>query len=237
MRLFAFDKPKRPSPEPGAGASGEAALARAWPGPCFRIGFDGAVRLANEEARALLAERTAASAWWDDLCGWLVAGAGELGPFRTSVIDRPDGVTLIEWTVVPGEDDSALLLGRDVTVERTLRDALVDSRQRLRDLIDLAADLAWETDAGGRFAFVAGNGLPGCDLADLVGRPASDLLAEGDITRSPFETRRRLIDAPLDLLCRGAPVVGRVTARPLTDAAESWSGARGVWRMLDRPAS
>lgn len=233
MRLFAFDKPKRLPPE-GA-AVGEAALVRAWPGPCFRVGFDGAIRLANEEARALLAERTAASGWWDDLCDWLIAGGGDHGPFRTSVIDRPDGMALIEWTVVPGEEDSALLLGRDVTVERTLRDALVDSRQRLRDLIDLAADLAWETDAGGRFAFLAGNGLPGCDPADLVGRPASDLLAEGDIARSPFETRRRLVDAPLDLICRGTRLAGRVTARPLADAAGSWSGARGVWRMLDRP--
>jgi hypothetical protein len=35
-----------------------------------------------------------------------------------------------------------------------IRDALMDSRQRWRHLVDLAADLAFETDAKGRFVFV-----------------------------------------------------------------------------------
>ena len=36
----------------------------------------------------------------------------------------------------------------------TLRHALLDSRERWRDLVAMAADLAFETDAWGRFVFV-----------------------------------------------------------------------------------
>ena len=36
-----------------------------------------------------------------------------------------------------------------------LRGALLDSRQRWRDLVTLAADFAFETDADGRLMFVA----------------------------------------------------------------------------------
>ena len=36
----------------------------------------------------------------------------------------------------------------------SLRHALLDSRQRWRDLVLTAADLAYETDAWGRFVFV-----------------------------------------------------------------------------------
>ena len=35
-----------------------------------------------------------------------------------------------------------------------LRNALLDSRQRWRDLVNMAADFAFETDAHGRFSFV-----------------------------------------------------------------------------------
>ena len=38
--------------------------------------------------------------------------------------------------------------------DNTLRHALLDSRQRWRDLVTMAADLAYETDEWGRFTFV-----------------------------------------------------------------------------------
>jgi hypothetical protein len=42
-----------------------------------------------------------------------------------------------------------------VQTEATLRDALLDSRQRWRDLVTMGADLAYETDEWGRFVFVS----------------------------------------------------------------------------------
>ena len=51
-----------------------------------------------------------------------------------------------------------------IAAEPTLRHALLDSRQRWRDLVLTAADLAYETDAWGRFVF-------SCRIRHSAGRP------------------------------------------------------------------
>jgi len=61
----------------------------------------------------------------------------------------------------------------------TLRQALLDSRQRWRDLVISAAELAYETDAWGRFAFVMPDPALGWPAATLIGQPAELLLAVG----------------------------------------------------------
>src|SRR5512143_2822509 len=63
--------------------------------------------------------------------------------------------------------------------DATLRRALRDSRQRWRDLVLTAADLAYETDAWGRFVFVMPDPALGWSAATLVGQPAELLLAGG----------------------------------------------------------
>ncbi|HEY1934885.1 MAG TPA: diguanylate cyclase [Acetobacteraceae bacterium] len=60
-----------------------------------------------------------------------------------------------------------------------LRGALLDSRQRWRELVTLAADLAFETDEWGRFTFVIPDPALGWSSATLVGQPAELLLADG----------------------------------------------------------
>src|SRR3546814_1488318 len=63
-----------------------------------------------------------------------------------------------DWSSDVCSSDLALLLGRDVTLERSLRAALVESRQRYKDLVEISNDFAWETDGEGRFAFVSPRG-------------------------------------------------------------------------------
>jgi diguanylate cyclase (GGDEF)-like protein/PAS domain S-box-containing protein len=58
-----------------------------------------------------------------------------------------------------------------------LRNALLDSRQRWRDLVDMAADFAFETDAQGRFTFVMPDPVLGWAAMTLLGQPAELLLA------------------------------------------------------------
>jgi diguanylate cyclase (GGDEF)-like protein/PAS domain S-box-containing protein len=58
-----------------------------------------------------------------------------------------------------------------------LRNALLDSRQRWRDLVDMAADFAFETDAQGRFTFVMPDPVLGWSAMTLLGQPAELLLA------------------------------------------------------------
>jgi diguanylate cyclase (GGDEF)-like protein len=95
--------------------------------------------------------------------------------------------------------------------------ALLDSRARWRDLALLGADLLFETDAAGRFAFLAPERPLGHDAAALLGRPAAELLpAPG--TPDPFDhaapprglrTWLRGADgAPRCLEVTGLPVAG-----------------------------
>ena len=67
-----------------------------------------------------------------------------------------------------------------------LRGALLDSRQRWRDLVTLAVDFAFETDEQGRLVFVAPSHVLGWPTNALVGQPAAMLLAGPGDSFDPF---------------------------------------------------
>ncbi|MGA3401355.1 MAG: GGDEF domain-containing protein [Acetobacteraceae bacterium] len=112
-----------------------------------------------------------------------------------------------------------------------LRDALLDSRQRWRDLVIQAADFAFETDEWGRFVFVVPDPALGWSASMLVGQPAELLLADGAERTSfnPFRVgvavRRRRA-----WLKRGDGGVASLTfaAAPLLDPQGRVVGARGI---------
>src|SRR5580698_7472630 len=60
-----------------------------------------------------------------------------------------------------------------------LRNALVDSRERWRELVAMTADLAFETDEQGRFSFITPDPALGWAAEALLGQPADRLLADG----------------------------------------------------------
>jgi diguanylate cyclase (GGDEF)-like protein/PAS domain S-box-containing protein len=67
-----------------------------------------------------------------------------------------------------------------------LRTALLDSRQRWRDLVSMAADFVFETDEHGRFSFVMPDPALGWDTATLIGQPVELLLADPTNGFNPF---------------------------------------------------
>lgn len=115
--------------------------------------------------------------------------------------------------------------------ENPLRSALLDSRQRWRDLVSMTADLAFETDAAGRLVFVSPDPALGWPAEMLIGQPAELLLAEqaGSIGSNPFR-----LDAPTRwrrawLKRRdGSAAYLSFTAAPLLDRAGRIVGVRGV---------
>lgn len=80
-----------------------------------------------------------------------------------------------------------------------LGEALIESRERWRDLAQLAVDLAFEIDAGGRFSFLFPDTALGWPVATLLGQPADLVLAVsgGNADFNPFRPiaphRRRSI--------------------------------------------
>lgn len=208
------------------------------PGPAFLVGPDGAVICASPAAAPLMreGEATPAGPWWDDLYGWLASVDARSLPFRTSRIETDRGLSLVEWEAVGLPDGTVLLLGRDVTVERNLRDALAESRQRLRDCVELACDFAWETGADGCFVYLSTGAVLGYAAERLVGRPADDLLANPSLDRSPFEARQAVGGIEVALRRRDGKIVDMiVAARPLPAAEGAWNGARGICRRIEAP--
>jgi diguanylate cyclase (GGDEF)-like protein len=113
----------------------------------------------------------------------------------------------------------------------SIRDALMESRQRWQNLVGLAADLAFETDAEGRFVFLMPDTVLGWPASALIAQPATFLLGDDGtgITFNPFrpivEMRRhrawlRRADGKLALIT--------VSATPLVDSAGRVTGARGI---------
>jgi diguanylate cyclase (GGDEF)-like protein len=112
-----------------------------------------------------------------------------------------------------------------------LQSALLDSRNRWRELVTLTADLAFETDHWGRFVFVSPDPALGWPAATLLGQPAELLLAttDGTIGFNPFRPtgpvrrRRAWLKRP-----DGRGVCLSFAAAPLVDAEGRIIGSRGV---------
>lgn len=123
-----------------------------------------------------------------------------------------------------------LVLGRETSLERALRGALVDSRQRLRDLVEIASDFTWETGPDGHFTIVSAQGALGYTAVEVIGRDPVDLLMvaedidcfQGD--RPSAEVWMR--DAGGKAVCQ------HILAMPLLDETGRKQGARGLGRDI-----
>ncbi len=151
----------------------------------------------------------------------------------SAVISNGDAGTTSYSALPVGDDGSVLVQARDVSVDRNLRSALVDSRQRYKDLVEISADLAWETDGDGKFAFISPQGGLGWDADDLIGRRADGFLmiAAGTTVESPFVAREACDGVEIGFRCAdGSEARLEIAAAPLYTADGTWQGARGVCR-------
>jgi diguanylate cyclase (GGDEF)-like protein/PAS domain S-box-containing protein len=226
---------------PGGLFSAGGAFAQ-FPGAVMLAGHNGIVLNANELAEPL--GQVLQSGKHEELRtavqAALAGGVAQINPLVVKVaeagakVERAFDVVVLPW----GNGTVALLLGRDVTLERSLRAALVESRQRYKDLVEISNDFAWETDAEGRFVFVSPRGALGYPATELVGRPALDLLlapapdGEG-AGSSPFTAASAVEAAEIWVhSAEGAEVCLLSTALPLTSEDGTWIGARGVCRDI-----
>jgi diguanylate cyclase (GGDEF)-like protein/PAS domain S-box-containing protein len=166
------------------------------------------------------------------------------GVARTATVTLPGGEKTLEVTVLPvgpgpgaagaeeAQAELAVLLCRDVTLDRNLRAALIESRQRYRDLVDISSDFAWETGKDGTFVFVSPRGALGYRADELVDRDPRGLVLDhpggGDL---PFSTRAALEDVEIPFRrADGGPASVLVTCVPILGENGEWQGARGVCR-------
>lgn len=159
---------------------------------------------------------------------------GQISPFQLNDSANPQSEdSALDLLFLPWASESAaLVLGRDITLERSLRSALIDSRQRYKDLVEASSDFAWETDSAGRFIFVSPAGAMGYAAAQLVGQTCQDFLASAeDGTITPFSTGVPIERAEVWLRDRsGESRCMLANALPLFDAGGALCGARGTCR-------
>lgn len=208
-----------------------------FPGPVLVAGNNGIVLAANSLAGPIGASLKAGgpAELREAISAALRGYPAQINPLFLPVDEsgeaapRAYDVVVLPW----GEGSAALLMGRDVTLERGLRTALVESRQRFKELVEIAGDFAWETDAQGRFTFLSTPSVLGYAGVQLLGESAADLLIEGP---DPFTCMEKM--AAVELTARGADGTAvrlEVTAAPLFGEDGVWRGARGLCRGVAAP--
>ncbi len=175
--------------------------------------------------------------------GEVLAYEAELNFPVAQLASARDGTAHLAVTVVPltpGHAGSATILEvEDITERKLSREALRESEQRLRDLVDSMADWVWETDAQGVYTAVSGNyeQILGYTAEELLGRTPFDLMAEDEARRmrTVFEECAREGKSIEDLESwnlhkDGHPVCLLTNATPVLDPAGNVIGYRGVDR-------
>ena len=214
---------------------GESLLAD-YPGAAILFDADGSVIEANAKGASLevLLERDAAPEISD-----LIRRAADSGGIAAGTVVLPGsrGEIIQEVTVVPEATGGAILvLARDLTMERNLRSALVESRQRYKDLVEVSSDFAWEVGAERLFTFVSSGGALGYEADDLVGgRPADFVLDAENYSPLPFVSDRALDNIELWMRRKdGSTACMILSCVPLIAEDGEWRGARGVARDVTR---
>lgn len=207
----------------------------AYPGPAALIEGGGQIRAGNGAfSRIAIALEDAES----ELRRAIARAAMKAGPSRLTGCDivGPGGrSSTFDIDILPA-DSAALVIARDVSMETALRSALVDSRQRFKDLIEVAADFTWETGPDGTLVFVSPRGAMGYTASDLIGRHPGDLLL------MPEGAAAFIGDGGKDEANNGVEVWARtalggsacllVQAQALKDRSGARIGARGLARDI-----
>ena len=124
---------------------------------------------------------------------------------------------------------------RSASSDKALVDALVESRRRFKEIVEVSGDFAWETGPDGAFVFVSPGLTLGYRPDDLIGAPASRFLIEGtgDIGDTPFQTDEPVRDVDIWLRTRdGREACLSTSAIPVRNAQGEPAGARGVCRDI-----
>lgn len=127
----------------------------------------------------------------------------------------------------------ALVLAREATMEQNLRDALIESRQRFRDLVEMSSDFAWETNAAGAFVFVSPETVLGFSARGMVGRKPAEFMVDPQVAGGPlpFDSAEPVDGAEFWAAdADRRPRCLATVARPIVDAQGKRTGMRGMCR-------
>ena len=199
-------------------------------GAALLVTPSGLVRHANEPGAALLGDLN------DDTISEIARtafGAMAAGAMRMERLNGPFPGECADAVVLPiAGREGALVVIATNPAESALRRALIESRQRYRDLIDASSDFVWETDRHGRFVFLSAGGALGYSTRNLLGRLAADFVVDtSTLTYPVFQARETVLAADVWLQrADGLTSCQSITAVPIYDPEGLWCGTRGMGR-------
>lgn len=210
----------------------QTAFLEGYAGPAVVLDETGVPTLANGRGGNLLklVERGLA----EDVAA-LIARARDENSVTNGMValDGSKGDVVLDVTVIPQpECASFLLLGRDTSMERNLRSALVESRQRYKDLVEVSSDFSWEIGADKQFSFVSPVGALGHEAEELIGRIPDELVINPEeYDPLPFYSTHPRNNVEIWMMCKdGSHACVMASTLPLYDEEANWCGARGVCR-------
>lgn len=212
-------------------------LLEGYPDAALMVRADGSVIACNDKGTGLkdLLEHKEANAIPDMIAKAVEDMTVVVGPIMFKGLR---GEILLEVSVIPQLSSAAsssgdfLVLSHDVTMERNLRSALVESRQRYKDLVEVSSDFAWEIGQDGTFSFVSPEGVLGFPPEDIVGHHPKEFVIDAELYQPlPF-----LSDRPMDSVeiwmksATGKDACVVASCLPLNGKSGEWQGARGICR-------
>lgn len=222
---------------------GTNGLVSGYPGPALICSADGCVLQANSHAARLftvrnddgpdhvidaLGEAVSGIASSHEPLYWTVSieesGKGNVGP-------RNFMLSGIPYFSDQSSDCSVIVLAWEMTIQASLRDALIDSRAFFRDLADCAGDFVWATDSTGKFSYISPTGIGDRTAVELHGRHAVEMFntPEFDVSEL-FGATQAIKEYDLWIEDGEGKSCFSFSAEPIYDKSGQWCGARGVGR-------
>ena len=206
-------------------------------------GYGEAAVLLNLETGVLAANRHAArieqlfEGEINDELARLTHVAMETGKVVTANLSLPtlSGQVVYQVNMVPNVlGQQVLYLFHDQTLDSNLRDALIESRQRFKDLVEVSSDFSWEIGDDGCFVFVSRAGALGYDPDDMIGRrPEEFIVGAEEYDPVPFLSNERVEGTELWMhRADGGMACVVVSAIPFFEDDGSRLGVRGVCRDI-----
>lgn len=144
------------------------------------------------------------------------------------------GSTFYDLTISALED-GFIIQAKDSSLEHNLRAALMDSRQRFKDLVEISSDFAWEVGPEGEFVFVSQRGAIGFEPDELINKRSDDIVLKRDskMSLNPFMSKMKLEREEVWVIrADGEPACLMISCLPLFSDQNIWIGARGVCRDI-----
>ncbi len=140
-----------------------------------------------------------------------------------------------------GRTGSLHIITSDITDQKEAEDALRESEERFRSLVETTSDFIWEVDAQGIYIYVSPrvSDILGYDYTEVLGKTLFELMPQGEAGRiKRFFDNCAATQSPINALenvCLhkdGHPVVLETNGVPVRDKDGHFLGYRGVDRDI-----